>query len=758
MQSLSRKQYSAFLLLAILSLFLLKGESLSSWPREVTTENGKITLFQPEIESLSNDTIECRSAVIFEMKNDTTQLFGAIWYKSLISTDRDERTVTLLNIQVLANKFPNVEEAEVQKINAYIVKELPQWELTLSLDDILTSLKLGEQGGKNSEKLKNDPPEIIFTTAPTALILVNGEPIYQKIDNTDLEYVINSPFFILRDTQANLFYLKGGETWYSSSGFYVGWEIVKNVPQKLLALESSSDNKTITTEGSSETRPTQIFVRTHPTELLVSNGTPQYASVENTSLLYMTNTDDDILMDINTQEYYTLISGRWYKSQNLSSNRWRFVSPDSLPTDFSKIPEKSPVSDVRASVAGTQESKEAVLETKIPQTATIDRTSATVDVVYDGDPSFRRIKGTKMLYAINTEKAVLWIDGVYYCCDNGVWFKSNQAKGPWMVATSVPSEVMTIPPEYPIYNVKYVVIFDYTPQTVRVGYFPGYEYSYVYRGCVYYGTGYSYYPWYGHYYYARPITYGYGVHYNSYYGWGFSFGSYYDGYDWIDQDRRYHHNHRGAWGPRGYRHTPYRPETSGPHRGYQKQKPRIPRPDLLIAGSKTDKVITNNLYSRGNKGVTQSGNRKFDPRTGQQKQDRFFTKKQIQPSNRSNDLFLDRSNSVYKHQNNGTWEPQENKKSRIQLDLSPREKYEKDKKNQSETWKRENFRTNENNNNPQEKERRSQIGRDLNVQLNSRERSKERSQTFETKKEQYPYSTPKKGSIGKKSEKDDKDR
>jgi hypothetical protein len=94
----------------------------------------------------------------------------------------------------------------------------------------------------------------------------------------------------------------------------------------------------------------------------------------------------------------------------------------------------------------------------------------------------------------------------------------------------------------------------------------------------------------------------------------------------------------------------------------------------------------------------------------------------------------------------------------MQLDISPKDRYEKDKNNQSETWKGEKFRTNENNNNPQEKERRSQIGKDLNVQLNSRERSKERSQTFETKKEQYQYSPPKKGSIGKKSEKDDKDR
>ncbi len=38
------------------------------------------------------------------------------------------------------------------------------------------------------------------------------------------------------------------------------------------------------------------------------------------------------------------------------------------------------------------------------------------------------------------------------------------------------------------------------------------------------GTGYYYTPWYGAYYYPRPVTWGYGVHWNPYSGWGFSIG------------------------------------------------------------------------------------------------------------------------------------------------------------------------------------------------------------------------------------------
>ena len=67
-----------------------------------------------------------------------------------------------------------------------------------------------------------------------------------------------------------------------------------------------------------------------------------------------------------------------------------------------------------------------------------------------------------------------------------------------------------------------------------VGYTPGYIYSYPYHGTIVYGTGYYYRPWYRRYYYPRPVTYGYGVHYNPYTGWGFSVGV---SYGWVGYNK-----------------------------------------------------------------------------------------------------------------------------------------------------------------------------------------------------------------------------
>ena len=121
---------------------------------------------------------------------------------------------------------------------------------------------------------------------------------------------------------------------------------------------------------------------------------------------------------------------------------------------------------------------------------------------------------------------MLKIGDRYYVCDNGVWFAGLTPTGPWAVADSVPDAVQTIPPSAPVYNVRYVHIYDATPQIVYVGYTPGYIGTYRYYGTVVYGTGWYYRPWIGPvYYYPRPYTWGFNVIYNPWTGgWGFALG------------------------------------------------------------------------------------------------------------------------------------------------------------------------------------------------------------------------------------------
>jgi uncharacterized membrane protein YgcG len=121
---------------------------------------------------------------------------------------------------------------------------------------------------------------------------------------------------------------------------------------------------------------------------------------------------------------------------------------------------------------------------------------------------------------------------------------------------------------------KYVDIYDVTPDYVYMGYTPGYLNAYVYGPTVVYGTGYYYRPWYGHYYYPRPYTWGFGIRYNPWFGWGFGLGF---GYDWFNVSIGFgnaypwgYWGNGGWWGPRVYRPCYYGPSNyyRGGYYGY----------------------------------------------------------------------------------------------------------------------------------------------------------------------------------------------
>src|SRR5271165_2370648 len=95
------------------------------------------------------------------------------------------------------------------------------------------------------------------------------------------------------------------------------------------------------------------------------------------------NSDNALFFfDIN-QRFYVLISGRWFGA-SLLEGPWEFVPYNQLPQDFSKIPPTHPKANALVSVPGTPQANEAVIANSIPQTATVERNEAKLDLTYDG--------------------------------------------------------------------------------------------------------------------------------------------------------------------------------------------------------------------------------------------------------------------------------------------------------------------------------------------------------------------------------------
>ncbi len=491
------------------------------WPREIVTDSGTMVVYQPQPDKLDGITLTGRAAVSVVPRGTKEPVFGVVWFTARAQTDRDARTVAIDRIAVTNVRFPDADPARMQRIRALVNPKLEQWQFTIALDRLTASLARAGEEQRSADSLNTSPPAIVFSTTPAALLLYNGEPVLQDVPKSSLKRAVNTPMLVLLDVASGTFYLNGGPLWYSARAALGPWT---NVKGKIPAAVADLVPDSVQQGSPPPDGPPRIVVATVPTELLVTEGAAKWAPVTGTDLLYVTNTDRDIFRTIDSPHMYVLLAGRWFRATT-NAGPWTFVRPDALPDAFHKIPPASPKADVLASVPGTTEADEALMDAQLPQTAAIDRSTAKLSVTYAGAPVFQQVTGTTVAYATNTDTKVLKIGSLYYACDQAVWFVAKSPNGPWAVSDSVPQAVQTIPPTSPVYNVKYVQVYQATPTVVYVGYTPGYTWAFPYYGTVVYGTGYVY-PAYvtPAVYYPPPVTYGVAVRYNPWTGWTVGFG------------------------------------------------------------------------------------------------------------------------------------------------------------------------------------------------------------------------------------------
>lgn len=527
-------------------------EDSNNWPKQLKSGEYIITLYAPENSSYVDLKLDSNTAFSVKKGIDGSPIFGMMWTTSLLDVDRSSRVASLVSVKVNEVRFPDdVSDENKEKFKKLIEEEVPKWDIQFPLDDLIDSI---EQVSTYDAQLGTTPPKIVFSTTPAVLISIDGEPKFKAVDSR-YEVIQNSTAFIARDIRGGEFYLQGGDFWYESNSALGPWSNIKKAPSKVRQLAKKAEAEVDTDqEDKYNGAAPGIIVATEPTELVLTDGEPSYAPIQNTNLLFVENSEDDLFMHIQQQTYYILVSGRWFTSKDVAGP-WNFIDSESLPEDFKKINNESKKGDVLASVAGTEESKEAIYDAQIPQTAAVERTTKPATVKYNGTPEFKKIKGLQLAYAVNTQSSVFQDKNTYYLCDNAIWFKSSSPNGPWEVAGDRPAEVSQIPPENPKYNTKYVYVYETTPTVVYVGYTPGYYGSYVYRNTVFYGTGFYYNPWYNGFYYRHHFTYGFSVRYHPWYGWslGFRFGSPYHWWGYGYWGRWYH------WGPPFYRPPYYRP-------------------------------------------------------------------------------------------------------------------------------------------------------------------------------------------------------
>jgi hypothetical protein len=471
-----------------------------SWPRGFDIGNDQHEVYQPQIESWQGDRIAGRSAIAVGPK-DGAPTYGVAHFTARAAVDKTAGTVTLGNILIDKVDVPTA-PAQAQRLQAALQQQIPATGITTALDHLQTSYAVSQQIAKEQTvPVRNEPPRIAFSAQPTMLVPVDGQPSLAPVQGApSFQRAVNTRALILQD-QAGTTYVNAAGSWYKARAITGPWLVIAAPPPALLdaakaASAASTPDPLLPSDGKPPQSPPALMVATQPTELILTTGQPEIAPVDGTSLLTMTNADHAVFIVAATNDYYVLISGRWFKGRDMNGP-WTFVPGNALPPDFAKISINDPKANVLVSVPGTPQAKEAAIAATIPQTATVSRAKASLNVSYAGAPKFEPIAGTSMSYAVNTPTPVIEVErNRYYAVSDGIWFVANSPAGPWRVADTVPDAIYAIPPSSPLHYVTYVRVYSSTPEDVVVGYTPGYMGVVVDpAGAVVYGTGYYYPPY-----------------------------------------------------------------------------------------------------------------------------------------------------------------------------------------------------------------------------------------------------------------------
>ncbi len=169
---------------------------------------------------------------------------------------------------------------------------------------------------------------------------------------------------MLLDDKSGKYYIHLFDGFIEATSFTGPWTVARRVPpsavklatelakQRVVDLMEGQPDENTKKKPSLKSGAPAIVVVTRPSELIVTEGAPDWKNIGQTNLLYMNNTTGNVFLDLNDQQMYVLVTGRWFRAPGITGP-WQYVPAKDLPPDFAKIPDDSPKENVKASVPGT---------------------------------------------------------------------------------------------------------------------------------------------------------------------------------------------------------------------------------------------------------------------------------------------------------------------------------------------------------------------------------------------------------------------
>jgi hypothetical protein len=218
------------------------------------------------------------------------------------------------------------------------------------LDQLARALPAPTNSLGTSEK-PTPGTEIRFVERPVAVLRIDGTPRYEPVKGTDLQRVVNTRSFVVRDV-AGMHFLKLPTGWMEADTLRGPWTMAGTVPDEAtLALQLTNettriaDPEILRPSRSNGVEPTggdelSVLVASERTTVVVTTGELALAPIERTALLQASNSSAPLYKEPTDEELYVRLPQGWYRAWSLDGP-WESVAQSDLPADFSALPSEA---------------------------------------------------------------------------------------------------------------------------------------------------------------------------------------------------------------------------------------------------------------------------------------------------------------------------------------------------------------------------------------------------------------------------------
>jgi hypothetical protein len=210
--------------------------------------------------------------------------------------------------------------------------------------------KPSQQATPNEAGKKAEVPMVYVAFEPAELIETKGEPQYDRIPGTGLEYATNTNGNIFRFN--GQYYILISGRWFKGASLDGAWTFVNGneLPADFAKIPGDNPKATVlaSVPGTSQSKEaliansipqTATITRSEAKLTVQYDGEPTFAPVQGTSLQYASNTSAAVIK-VSDRQYFCVEAGVWFEGPT-PQGPWS--AADSVPPEIYTIPPGSPL-------------------------------------------------------------------------------------------------------------------------------------------------------------------------------------------------------------------------------------------------------------------------------------------------------------------------------------------------------------------------------------------------------------------------------